>query len=75
MPLLVERVRLYFAFVTVGVLRRMLTHPWQIGGLNEFPKHTGYRGLAMSWHSVNQLIITIKDAVMITGRGGGGDVL
>lgn len=41
------------------------------GGLNEFPKHTGYRGLTMSWHSVNQLIITIKDAVMITGRGGG----
>lgn len=71
MPLLVERVRLYFAFVTVGVL----TPVADCGGLNEFPKHTGYRGLAMSWHSVNQLIITIKDAVMITGRGGGGDVL
>lgn len=39
------------------------------GGLNEFPKHTGYRALAMSWHSVNQLIITIKDAVVITGEG------
>lgn len=39
------------------------------GGLNEFPKHAGYRALAMSWHSVNQLIITIKDAVVITGEG------
>lgn len=29
-PLLVERVCLYFAFVTVVVLRGMLTHPWQI---------------------------------------------